>query len=143
MYSWPQFNGFFCELKLPSGLVGVVGIHLEYRSETIRVRCAEMIADLSAATLMPVVALGDFNSTPTGWPKAEFSDMGKNAMSFLFDAKGFVTCLKERNNFTFPSEKPVRRIDWIVGQRKGTFSNSKIIQSNLSDHLMIVTEIEF
>jgi endonuclease/exonuclease/phosphatase family metal-dependent hydrolase len=151
---WPRYsrledifagnhNGFYCELKLPSGPVGIFGIHLEYRSEAFRVRCAGMIAGMSAATHLPVVALGDFNSTPAGWPKAEFSDAGKNAMSYLFDEKGFVTCLNETNNFTFPSEKPDRRIDWIIGRRIGSFSNSKIVPSDLSDHLMIVTEIEF
>jgi hypothetical protein len=34
-------------------------------------------------------------------------------------------------------------IDWIIGRRIGSFSNSRIIQSNLSDYLMIVTEIKF
>jgi endonuclease/exonuclease/phosphatase family metal-dependent hydrolase len=150
---WPRYssledifagshNGFYCELQLPSGPIGILGIHLEYRSEAIRVRCAEMIAELSAATDLPVLALGDFNSTPAGWPKAGFSDAGKNAMSYLLDEHGFVACLNETKNLTFPSEKPDRRIDWIIGQRIGSFSNSKIIQSHLSDHLMIVSEIE-
>jgi zinc transporter, ZIP family len=45
--------------------------------------------------------------------------------------------------FFAAGEKPDRRIDWIIGRRIGSFSNSRIVQSNLSDYLMIVTEIKF
>lgn len=136
-------DAFFCELKLPSGLVGIFGVHLEYRSETIRVQNAEIIAKMSSEIELPIIVLGDFNSTPSGWPKSALSENGKNAMSLLFDEQGFISYLKEKNNYTFPSAQPPRLIDWIIGKRIRTFSNSNIIKSNLSDHLMIVTEIEF
>ena len=78
--------------------------------------------------------------------KSRLSENGKNAMSFLFIEKGFISYLNDENKeniYTFPSEKPDRLIDWIIGKRIRNFSNSKIIQSNLSDHLMIVTKVEF
>jgi endonuclease/exonuclease/phosphatase family metal-dependent hydrolase len=92
----------------------------------------------------PVIALGDFNSTPPGLPKSKVSEKNENAMMFLFNQKGFVSYLNEADHqggFTFPSENPDRRIDWIIGKGIDNFSNSKIIKSYLSDHLMIVTEL--
>ena len=136
-------DAFFCELKLPFGSVGIFGIHFEYRSESIRVRCAELIAEMCSETEFPIIVLGDFNSTPSGLPKSSISENGKNAMSFLLDEKGFTSYIKEKNAYTFPSEKPDRLIDWIIGKGILKFSNSKIIKSDLSDHLMVVTEIEF
>lgn len=138
-------DGFFCEVQLPSGPIGVFGIHMEYRSEDTRVRCARALADMCAKMDHPVIALGDFNSTPTSLPKSQVSGQNENAMTFLFQKKGFISYLDETDHhggFTFPSEKPDRRIDWIIGKGFDHFSNSKIIKSNLSDHLMIVTEIE-
>lgn len=138
-------DGFFCEIILPSGPVGIIGIHFEYRSETVRVRCAEVLANLGAELNIPVLALGDFNSTPSGLSKSRMSKKGKNALSFLLSEKRFVSYLKEENqkkSYTFPSEKPDRLIDWIIGKGGVNFSGSKIIQSDLADHLMIVTEVE-
>jgi endonuclease/exonuclease/phosphatase family metal-dependent hydrolase len=138
-------NAFFCEVKLPSGPVGVFGIHLEYRSESIRVRCVEILDEICSKKSSPVIALGDFNSTPTGLAKSEVTQSGKNAMSFLFGEKGFISYLEkedENHIFTFPSEKPDRLIDWIIGKGIRNFSNSRVVRSKLSDHLMIVTEVE-
>jgi len=139
-------DAFFCELKLTTGRIGIFGIHFEYRSEEIRVRCAEVLAEMCSEIKYPVIALGDFNSTSAGLPKSGISENGENAMTFLFSKKGFISYLKEKNDkniYTFPSEKPDRLIDWIIGKGIRDFSNSKNINSNLSDHLMIVTEIEF
>ena len=136
-------DAFFCELKLPSGGIGIFGIHFEYRSESIRVRCAEVIAEMCSKTAFPIIVLGDFNSTPPGLPKSQLSQNGKNTMSFLLNEKGFVSCLNGKKAFTFPSEHPDRLIDWIIGKGIDKFSNSKIVKSDLSDHLMIVTEVKF
>ncbi len=139
-------DGFFCEIALPSGPLGIFGIHWEYRSEEIRVRCAELLDKKCSALPYPVIALGDFNSTPTGLPKSGITGKGQNAMTLLFSQKGFVSYRKEieeKNINTFPSEKPDRLIDWIIGRGIPCFSNARTIKSTLSDHLMIVTEIDF
>lgn len=138
-------DAFFCELELPSGPAGVFGIHLEYRSEEIRVRCADHLFKMCSTLKYPVIILGDFNSTLPGLPKVMTSESGENAMGSLLGKYGFTSYLTEpsgKENYTFPSEKPDRLIDWIIAKNIRGFSNSKAIQSNLSDHLMIVTEIE-
>lgn len=138
-------DAVLCEVKLPSGPVAILGVHFEYRSETIRLRCAEMLTEITSTINHPVIVLGDFNSTPQGLAKSKKSESGKNAMSFLFNEKGFVSFLrgeKAKNIYTFPSGKPDRLIDWIIGRGIKAFSNSKVIHSDLSDHLMIVTEVQ-
>ena len=138
-------DAFYCELKLPSGPIGIFGIHFEYRREEIRVECAEALAKMCSGIEFPIIVLGDFNSTPSGLSNSIVTKNGRNAMSFLFNQKGFISYLEkeaEKNTCTFPSEKPDRLIDWIIGKGAIKFSNSKIIKSDLSDHLMIVTEIE-
>lgn len=139
-------DAFFCQLEVPSGPIGIFGIHLEYRSEAIRVRCAEVLSEMCSKIEFPLIVLGDFNSTPSGLNKSIATTDGTNAMSLLLGEKGFISYLKKEDQmdaYTFPSEKPDRLIDWIIGKGIRNFSNSKIIQSDLSDHLMIVTEIEF
>jgi len=139
-------DAFFCELKLPFGPIGVFGIHLEYRSEEIRVQCAELLAEMCSEIEYPIIALGDFNSTPVGLPKSRVSENGKNTMTFLFGKAEFISYLGkkyDKNDYTFPSEAPDRLIDWIIGKEIKKFSGSKNIKSNLSDHFMVVTEVEF
>lgn len=140
-------DAFFCELKVPTGIVGIFGIHFEYRSETVRVRCAKILAEMSSELKTPVIILGDFNSTPSNMAHSKVSENGKNAMSLLFDEKKFISYLENSENkkpfYTFPSEKPNSLIDWIIGKRIKAFTNPRNIKSNLSDHLMIVAEVEF
>jgi endonuclease/exonuclease/phosphatase family metal-dependent hydrolase len=133
----------YCEIRLPSYILGLYAVHLESRSEDIRLRSAETIAEISLESGMPIVAMGDFNSTPIGQPKSRTSAGGKNAMSFLFNEQNFFSSVEEVYDSTFPSEKPALRIDWIIGKGAFSFKNSKVIQSSLSDHLMIVSDLEF
>jgi len=138
-------DAFFCELNIPSGTIGVFGIHFEYRDEGIRVKCAESLNEQCAGIKYPIIALGDFNSSPIGYPNSELSVNGMNAMTYLINKNGFISYLNEENSknaYTFPSNAPDRLIDWIIGKGIGRFTNSKIIKSGLSDHLMIITEIE-
>lgn len=139
-------DAFFCNVKFPSGPVGIFGIHFDYRSEDIRVRCTEVLTDRCAEIKYPVIVLGDFNSTHPGLPKTKFSDQGENAIRNIFNKKGFISYLMDsgyKSVYTFPSSEPDRLIDWIFGKGIASFSKSEKINSDLSDHLMIATEIEF
>lgn len=74
----------------------------------------------------------------------ELSADGENAM-VLFAEKGFVSYLPEKPGaaaYTFPSAKPDRLIDWIIGKGIRSFSGAKNIPSDLSDHLMIAAEVD-
>ncbi len=137
-------DGLYCEVDLPGGGLGIFAIHLEARSEDVRVSCAKLIAEKCSSVAKPVIAVGDFNSTPKGFPEVKLSENGENAMSFLLDKGGFIPYLELKNDpdyYTFPSEAPVKVIDWIIGKGINGFLNSERVKSPLSDHLMIVTNV--
>lgn len=137
-------DAVYCEIESPFGILGVFAIHLEYRSEDVRVRCAKSLAEMCSGIKFPIIALGDFNSTPAGLPGSRLSERGENAMSFLLDNAKFISYLEKRtepDDYTFPSESPKVLIDWILGKGVRKFSGSGNIKSGLSDHLMVVTMI--
>lgn len=139
-------DAFFCNLRLASNrTVGIFGIHMEYRSEDVRVQCAKVLAEKSARIGYPLIALGDFNSSPPPLPKSDVSATGENAISYLFNSAGFISYLKvaDKTTCTFPSERPDRLIDWIMGKNIAGFNNGSIVHANLSDHFMIVADVAF
>jgi len=139
-------DGIFCKIKTPAGDLGLFVVHLEYRNEDARVASGRILNDLSNNIEIPVVAVGDFNSSPTSAQKSMKSTKGENTIEYLLGEGGFTSYVNtpiRPQNYTFPSEKPDRIIDWMIGKRVKEFKNSGTIQSGLSDHLMIVSEIDF
>jgi len=137
-------DGVYCEIMTPWGNLGVLPVHLEYRSEDIRVGSIKMMIDQVSNVDLPILAFGDFNSTITNAPQYQTSRGGQNAMEYLLDNGQFIPYLSpdiEPGSYTFPSEKPDRIIDWITGRNIHGFVNSQTIASNLSDHLMIISEV--
>jgi endonuclease/exonuclease/phosphatase family metal-dependent hydrolase len=103
---------------------------------------ARMIADLAADdSAPPLIALGDFNSTPDGFPGHEIDGAGDNAITFLMDS-GMKTLLPNNSttntHLTFPSTQPNRVIDWILVSPTLTLMERRTIDSDLSDHRMVV-----
>lgn len=128
----------------PTGPVAILAVHLEYRSEAARVRCARQIIELGRAMPFPVIAAGDFNSTPAGFPGSQRTGSGQNAVSVLLE-EGFVRdpeIASRPEDFTFPSEDPEIIIDWVLG--KGVrISGARVISSALSDHFMVTAAIDW
>ncbi len=113
---------------------------LEYRSEAVRVQCVRQIMKLCQSFPFPIIAAGDFNSTPIGFPGAQQTPSRLNAMSILFQEGGFTSAVQhspDAQDFTFPSEKPGVIIDWVLGKGDIAIIESKVIPSALSDHLMV------
>lgn len=131
-------NGFICDIELPGHPLTLVGVHLEYRDETTRVLAARTLHQAAKMRGNAFIALGDFNSSPDSGLTNEHGD---NAIQYLLEA-GYVASMPNApSNFTFPSEKPERKIDWIFGSRIEGFANAEVVPSTLSDHLMIVTDV--
>ncbi len=134
-------DGLLALADTPVGPVGILAVHLEYRSEAVRVRCARQIIEL-ARSMPLVIAAGDFNSTPAGFPGSQRTGSGRNAVSVLLE-EGFVRdpeLTARPEDFTFPSEDPEIIIDWVLG--KGVeIAGARVISSALSDHLMVTATI--
>lgn len=137
-------DGVMSVLQTPFGDIGLIAIHLEYRSEDIRVQSVKQINALAQTKPFPIFAVGDFNSTPNNFAKAQKTENDENALSYLLKQNEFVTDNKITDNqsyYTFPSEKPNTTIDWIIGRGDVEEINTQIIQSDLSDHFMLTSNI--
>lgn len=73
------------------------------------------------------ILLGDLNATPTN---ANILAI-KETMTDAFES--------QPNAYTFKSNNPTVRIDYILGTSNITFSNSQVISTQASDHFPIVT----
>jgi len=139
-------QGVVCKLQLSqSQQVRLLAVHLEYRSEDVRVSSAQRIVDLSKSSDVPIIAAGDFNSTPSDLPNAERSATGKNAMDVIEASRQFQRCANTfatQNEMTFSSMRPTRVIDWILVPNGWSFGEYLIVPSQLSDHRPVIATIE-
>ena len=76
------------------------------------------------------IIMGDFNATPEN-PSIEYI---KNGMVDALES--------QQDAFTFKSNDPTMRIDYILGSEDVEFANSNVIKTLASDHFPIVTEIK-
>lgn len=131
-------DGLLSIVDTPFGELGIIAVHLEYRDEAIRVSAAKMIDEIAKTMAIPVVAAGDYNSAPSGYPKSKISASGENALNHLLDATEFQAAKNvSPNQFTFPSQNPSQVIDWILVRGDVQLSNAQVVRSELSDHFLI------
>lgn len=137
-------DGVISDIHTDFGSIGLVAVHLEYRSEKVRVASVKQISALTKEYHLPVIAAGDFNAAPTHFAKASQTVMSENALDYLIGKGGFRASAEIKDEaayHTFPSEAPTAVIDWIVGSQGVEVANAKVLRSPLSDHNMIIAEI--
>lgn len=138
-------DGLLSVIQTPRGQIGVVAIHLEYRSEDIRVLCARQLEEFCRQFQFPIIAAGDFNSTPIGFPGAHSTTSGMNAITYLLSDGGFNSysgISRDSQYYTFPSEQPEIIIDWVLGKGDISMLDLKVVHSHLSDHSMITAKLQ-
>jgi endonuclease/exonuclease/phosphatase family metal-dependent hydrolase len=139
-------QGVVCTLQLSqSQQIGILAVHLEHRSEDTRVLSAKLIIKAVEASKMPLVVLGDFNSTPSSFPHSQSSADGQNAMDLLIESSRFdlnVQKLPTQQEMTYSSTLPTRVIDWILIPKNWQFTDYRLISSRLSDHLPVVADLQ-
>ena len=151
-YSWTEglFAGRKRALSCLVGLGGgrsvrLVAVHLEHRSERVRLLGAKRLARVAAESTVPVVLAGDLNSTPVGFPAAQPDEGGRTAVSHLLST-GIWRTLPEKEpsgkDFTFPSGDPRMVIDWVLVPAEWRVISKKVTGGDLSDHLAVVMEVE-
>ncbi len=134
--------GVTCNLDTGAGDATVVAVHLSHRREAIRVASADAIVELARQNALPVIVAGDFNSTPPGFPHSEVAD-GRNAMQ-VFAASDLFRQQPEKApaeaaGLTFHSQQPTMLIDWILTPRDWGVSDYRVVDTELSDHRLVVT----
>jgi endonuclease/exonuclease/phosphatase family metal-dependent hydrolase len=138
-------RGVLCTLQLtPEKQIGVLAVHLEHRSEQVRVESARMIAEVANAANVPLIAAGDFNSTPAGFPHAITTDDGKNAMEVIKES-GVFQLLPDASpgqpDMTYSTTQPTQVIDWILIPKASSFSDYRVVDTKLSDHRPVIATI--
>ncbi len=138
-------KGLLCKIKLSGGKrVRVLAVHLEHRSERIRLQSVRVIEKIRKSSNIPLIAAGDFNSTRIGFPKARTDSMGRTAVSWLLDQKGFVTLPVKKpgqGELTFSSANPKSVIDWIMVPPDWKIISKRVLKSSLSDHCPVIMDV--
>ncbi|HXT50859.1 MAG TPA: endonuclease/exonuclease/phosphatase family protein [Thermoanaerobaculia bacterium] len=138
-------DGLVADVLTPIGRVRVVAVHLEYRSEDVRLRCARILKALAHESALPMIAVGDFNSIP-GFARKhpEYVLPPDTAVAFLLRSGPLAVSkapIDWNQYVTFPSASPDRAIDWILTSSGLTQGVPTVVPSDLSDHLMVVVPI--
>jgi endonuclease/exonuclease/phosphatase family metal-dependent hydrolase len=138
-------DGLVAEVLTPLGRIDVVAVHLEYRSEAVRLQCARIVERLAEETSHPLIAVGDFNSIPSFARKhRDYVPPPQSAMDFLLGA-GTLSLSNAPMDWsryaTFPSASPDRAIDWILSTPDLAQGAPTVVRSDLSDHLMVSVPI--
>ncbi len=92
---------------------------------------ANMVKEAVDKSPYPVIVCGDFNDVPNSY--AYFRIKGDKQDAFL--RKGFAI------GRTFIALAPTLRIDYILADKKFEIKQFDLVDENLSDHLMLVSDI--
>jgi endonuclease/exonuclease/phosphatase family metal-dependent hydrolase len=130
-------NALEAKVNFQGREISIVAIHFETRDKAVRMASVGILLERIKKSNTPYLLLGDFNSRR--------SESGKptTAVEKLIAIGGFKNDVVTETWKTFPSESPQNGIDWILTNAPLKTSNSTIIHSPLSDHLMITSEVSF
>lgn len=113
-----------------------VATHLNHRDEAERVREVEEIQRVLADERRPTILAGDLNSRPATPPVQKFSGAWLDA----------ALSAKPESAFTFPSDKPVRRIDYVLLRPATAWRVVETLVVNepvASDHRPVLAAVEW
>ena len=139
-------QGLLCTVKVSETCsIQVLAVHLEHRQESTRLRAAKTIEEVRKGSSLPLIAAGDFNSAPVGFPHATPDRGGQTAVSWLLARGAYQTRPigePSQEDSTFRSRKLRAVIDWILVPEGWSIISKTTINRPLSDHLAIVMEVE-
>ena len=139
-------KGLLCEIQLDqNAITRVLGVHLDTRSESTRIRAAEQIEKIRTESKTPLILAGDMNSSPIGFPKATPTPEGQTCLSYLLATGAYRTApLTEYgpDDYTFHSANPTKIIDWILVSQDWEIISRAVLPKPFSDHNAVLMEIQ-
>ncbi|HJP92624.1 MAG TPA: endonuclease/exonuclease/phosphatase family protein [Pyrinomonadaceae bacterium] len=123
------------EIEFQGRAINFVTTHLDYQFEDGRLFEAEQLLKYLEDTNGPLIVVADFNDTPDG--------SAYKLMRTKFD-DAWLTSRAKGDGFSYPADKPVKRIDHIL-YRTGDGVRAKkawVVSTLASDHVPVVAEIE-
>jgi endonuclease/exonuclease/phosphatase family metal-dependent hydrolase len=123
------------EVEIDRRKVNFVTTHLDYQYEDGRVFEAQQLLKILEDLKGPLVVVGDLNDEPTG-------DAYKLMLTRFADA--WLGTRARGEGFSYPADKPVKRIDYIFyGTADGVRAKkASLINTLASDHVPVVAELE-
>ena len=116
---------------VPGGAVRVISLHLDFlRARSRQAQLRELSLELAVEAL-PLIIMGDFNSTPRREPAMAELMSGLGLHTFELEATAATT-------HTHPASR--RRIDWILASQHLRFVRHTVLPDVLSDHLPVTAE---
>ncbi len=120
------------EVEVDGRKISFATTHLDYREADNRLYETRQLIDALDETKSPLIVLGDFNDEPNGSSYLEMLKRFTDAWTFEGSQDGL----------TYPSDKPVKRIDYIFHDRFFRTLRAWIPKTEASDHLPLVADLE-
>lgn len=129
-------RGFIrAEVRVGGRLINFVTTHLDYQYEDGRVFETEQLLTALKDVPDPIIVVGDFNEVPRG-------EAYQLVRSYFID--GWVQSGGlDGEGFTYPGDKPAKRIDYIFFRAKNIHAKRTwIVNALASDHRPVVADLE-
>lgn len=129
-------RGFIrAEVTIDGRMVNFVTTHLDYQYEDGRVFEAEQLLTALKDVKGPLILVGDFNDVPTGGAYKLVSEQFADA---------FTESPVSDQGFSYPADKPAKRIDYIWFRRAERIHTKRlwIVSTLASDHVPVVADLE-
>jgi endonuclease/exonuclease/phosphatase family metal-dependent hydrolase len=123
------------EVEVEGKMLSFVTTHLDYQFEDGRLFEAEQALKFLDSVKGPTVVVADLNDVPTG--------SAYKLMRTKFE-DAWVTSGAKTDGFSYPADKPVKRIDHIFYRTSDRIRARKswVIETLASDHIPVVSELE-
>lgn len=129
-------------LDSPLGSLGVLPIHLAFRSERTRLAAVPVLDSVARALAPPLILAGDFNTAPPGWPRvADRTAVGR--LRQLGWTSPRVDGPPAPDELTFPTYGLTESRDWILAEGPLRVLESRVVDvaAELSDHTPVVATL--
>ena len=123
------------EVDLDGRPIHFVTTHLDYQYDDGRLFETEQLLKFLSDVRGPLIVVGDFNDEPAG--------TSHKLMESKFDDAWTISRAKGEG-WTYPADKPVKRIDYVFLRRTDGIKVKKtwVVNSLASDHLAVMAELE-
>lgn len=134
--NWRDTKGFvIATVEIPqwgNRSLDVVSVHLDFLVPSIRRRQIEQMSRVLAERNNPLVLLGDLNCCFVREPRS---------MELLAERLGVTAFEPDLHSPTYPSLRPIRRLDWILVSPELEFGGYGTLPTRLSDHLLVTADL--
>jgi endonuclease/exonuclease/phosphatase family metal-dependent hydrolase len=121
------------EVEVEGTLINFVTTHLDYQYSDGRVFETEQMLKFLENVKGPLIVVADMNDEPSG-------DAYKLMLTKFADA--WITSRAKGDGFSYPADKPVKRIDHIFYRAEGLKpGKARVIDTLASDHVPVIAEL--